>query len=351
MDKKISVWRRPLYLCPKRVVQLAVKCVGICGSDLHYFEEGRLNKFVVKEPLILGHEVSGTVKAVGEGVTNLIVGDRVAVEPGVPCRRCEFCMEGKYNLCPNRHFCGAPPVGGAMRPVICHPAEFCYKLPDHVTFEEGMLMEPLAVAVHACARAEIKPGSSLLITGAGPIGIMVLIAAKAMGASNICVTDLVQSRVDFAKGMGASHTVLVKADDDIEVTAAKVSHILGCGHVQAAVDTSGAESAVQLAILVTKPGRIVATVGLGPANIAIPLNQVTFKQIDLRGCRTYCNNQHEVLNLVASGQVDIKPLVSHRFPLDQALEAFDVARGRQGMKCVLQCSEPELNGTVLQNGH
>lgn len=145
-------------------------CVGICGSDVHYLVHGRIGDFIMKAPMIIGHEASGVVHKLGKNVKSLAVGDRVAIEPGVPCRICEFCKGGKYNLCPEMAFCATPPFDGNLRRFYAHAADFCFKLPDHVTMEEGALLEPLSVGVHACRRAEVSLGDNLLILGAGPIG-------------------------------------------------------------------------------------------------------------------------------------------------------------------------------------
>jgi len=182
-------------------VLLEMNCVGICGSDVHYWKRGGIGRFVLKKPMVLGHESSGTVYKVGSKVTSLKIGDRVAVEPGVPCRICEFCKSGRYNLCPDVKFCATPPDDGSLCKYFTHPADFCYKLPDHVRLEEGALLEPLSVAVHACKRGNIFAGSHVLILGSGPIGLMTLLTAKAMGASKIVVTDLLESRLAWLKNL------------------------------------------------------------------------------------------------------------------------------------------------------
>ena len=159
-------------------VLLAIRSVGICGSDVHYWEHGRIGRFVVESPMILGHESAGVVEEVGPGVTNLSPGDRVAIEPGVPCRVCSFCKSGRYNLCPDVQFLATPPVNGSMARYMTHAADFCNKLPDHVSLDEGAMLEPLSVGIHACRRGEVGMGSRVLITGAGPIGLVTLLAAS-----------------------------------------------------------------------------------------------------------------------------------------------------------------------------
>lgn len=159
-------------------VLLEMDCVGICGSDVHFLVHGRIGPFVCDGPMVIGHEASGVVCKTGKNVKNLKIGDRVAIEPGVPCRICDYCKTGNYNLCPDVKFCACPPNDGNLTRYFAHAADFCFKLPDHVTMEEGALMEPLSVGVHACRRANVQLGSEVLILGAGPIGLVTIIAAK-----------------------------------------------------------------------------------------------------------------------------------------------------------------------------
>ncbi|XP_013412415.1 sorbitol dehydrogenase [Lingula anatina] len=321
----------------KGEVQLAIHSVGICGSDVKYWKDGAIGHFVVKKPMILGHETSGTVSALGEGVTNLKVGDRVAVEPGVPCRVCDLCKEGLYNLCPDVDFCATPPGHGSLRRYYCHAADFCYKLPDHVSQEEGALLEPFSVGLHACRRAGIQPGSSVLISGAGPIGLMSLVSAKAMGASDVCVTDISSARLEFAMAMGATHTLLIEQADRVEDLAVKVKERLGC-MPSVTVECSGAESGLQLGIIATRPGGVVAAIGHGLSSVGIPLVLAVAKEIDIRGCFRYCNDYQLALKLVATGQVNIKPLITHRFTLGQTLDAFEMAKSGKAVKCMIRCA-------------
>lgn len=170
---------------------MAIDTVGICGSDVHFLVHGRIGDYVVNSPLVLGHEASGIVHKIGKNVTTLKVGDRVAIEMGIPCRICKLCKTGRYNLCPKVKFGSAPPDDGALSKYIAHAADFCFKLPDNVTMEEGALLEPLSVGVHACRRANVTLGSEVVILGAGPIGLVTLLTAKAMGASKVLIVGKV----------------------------------------------------------------------------------------------------------------------------------------------------------------
>ncbi|GBP58174.1 Sorbitol dehydrogenase [Eumeta japonica] len=229
----------------------------------------------------------GSVK-VGSKVKNLSVGDRVAVEPGVPCRRCDFCRTGRYHLCPDIAFCATPPVHGNLVRYYKHAADFCYKLPDHVTMEEGALLEPLSVGVHACRRGGVGAGCSVLVLGAGPVGLLTMLAARAMGATDILITDIVQSRLDFARSLGANHTLLVSAQSDEAELVMRVHELLG-GHPEVSIDCSGAEATVRLGLLATKSGGVVVLVGMGKPELTVPLAGTVAREVDIRGIFRYVN--------------------------------------------------------------
>ncbi|EPB77995.1 GroES-like protein [Ancylostoma ceylanicum] len=189
---------------------ISVNTVGICGSDVHFWKNGAIGNFVVKEPMVLGHETCGTVAGVGAHVKGFSVGDRIAIEPGIPCRECEYCKIGRYNLCPEVKFFATPPTHGSLARYIVHDADFCYKLPDGVTSEEGALLEPLSVAVHACRRAQVQMGQRILVQGAGPVGTLCMMTARAAGATQVVITDLNPGRLELAKKLGADHTICVE---------------------------------------------------------------------------------------------------------------------------------------------
>eukprot|EP00058_Branchiostoma_floridae_P020932 XP_002606422.1 hypothetical protein BRAFLDRAFT_57288 [Branchiostoma floridae] len=272
--------------------------VGICGSDVHFWTEGVVGPFVVKAPMVLGHEGSGTVSELGEGVTHLKVGDRVAMEPGVPCRYCTACKGGR--------------------------------LPDHVSYEEGALLEPLSVGVHACRRSGVTVGSKVLICGAGPIGLVCLQVAKAMGAEQVVITG-------NYKQMGADVTVHVTSRDGREV-ADQVVQVLGC-NPDVTIECSGAETSIHAGIYATEPGGVLMIVGLGRPMATIPLLDAALKEVDIRGNLRYANDYPTALAMIASGQVNVKPLVSHRYSLEQALEAFEFAKKGEGIKVMIHCDK------------
>ena len=186
-------------------VLVKVMAVGICGSDIHYYEHGRIGNHIVKPPFILGHECSGVVVAIGENVTTLNIGDRVAVEPGITCGHCEYCKSGRYNLCPKVAFLATPPINGAFVQYLKHREDFLFPIPDDLSYEEAALNEPFSVGIHAAKRVDLQPGSTVAIMGMGPVGLMTVVVAKAFGASNIIVTDLEDARLEAAKKLGATY--------------------------------------------------------------------------------------------------------------------------------------------------
>lgn len=328
---------RPVPNPASNEVLVAIHSVGICGSDVHYWKRGCIGDFIVKEPMIVGHETSGTILKVGEAVNNFKEGDRICIEPGVPCRTCEFCKKGRYNLCPDIKFCATPPIDGSLCQYYCHAADFCYKLPDHVSLEEGALMEPLSVAVHACRRASVTAGSYVLICGAGPIGLVNLLVSKAMGASKICITDICSNRLDMAKKLGATFQINVK-DRKMEEIIEEVKSKFG-DSPNITIECSGAEPSVKLGIKVTKRGGVIVLVGLGAPEITIPIVDATVREVDIRGVFRYANCYPVALDLVASGAVDVKPLITHRFQLRDTLKAFETAHTGDGgaIKVIINC--------------
>ncbi|PKI38348.1 hypothetical protein CRG98_041259, partial [Punica granatum] len=186
-----------------------MKAVGICGSDVHFLKKLQLAHFVVKEPMVIGHECAGIIEEVGTEVKHLVPGDQVALEPGISCWRCDYCKGGSYNLCPDMKFFATPPVHGSLANQVVHPADLCFKLPDNVSLEEGAMCEPLSVGVHACRRGDIRPETNVLVMGAGPIGLVTMLSARAFGAPRIVIVDVDDYRLSVAKDLGADDIVKV----------------------------------------------------------------------------------------------------------------------------------------------
>ncbi|XP_056318817.1 sorbitol dehydrogenase [Danio aesculapii] len=334
--------QRPIPEPGPNDVLLQMHSVGICGSDVHYWQNGRIGDFVVKQPMILGHEASGRVVKVGSAVTHLKPGDRVAVEPGVPREVDEFVKSGHYNLSPSIFFCATPPDDGNLCRYYKHSASFCYKLPDNVTYEEGALIEPLSVGIHACRRAGVTLGSSVFVCGAGPIGLVSLLAAKAMGASQVIISDLSSDRLAKAKEIGADFLLPVKKEDSPQDLAKRVEGMLGC-MPQICIECTGVQSSIQTAIYATRSGGVVVSVGLGAEMTTVPLLNAAVREVDIRGVFRYCNTWPVAISMLASKKVNVKPLVTHRFPLEQAVQAFETTRQGLGVKIMLKCDKNDQN--------
>ena len=225
---EVEIQERPIPQPKDDEVLVKVEYVGICGSDLHYYESGRIGDFVVKPPFVLGHEAGGTVVEVGANVKNLKVGDRVAMEPGKTCGHCEFCKSGKYNLCEDVVFFATPPVDGVFQEYVAHEAGLCFKLPDNVSTLEGALIEPLAVGMHAARQGEAKLGQTAVVTGAGCIGLVSLLSLKAMGVTKVIVVDVMEKRLQKALELGADAVINGKEED----TVARIQELTGADLVE-----------------------------------------------------------------------------------------------------------------------
>ncbi|XP_053317811.1 sorbitol dehydrogenase [Spea bombifrons] len=330
---------RPIPEPGPNEVLLKMHSVGICGSDVHYWQHGRIGDFIVKKPMVLGHEASGTVVKIGASVTHLKPGDRVAIEPGVPRETDEFCKTGRYNLSPTIFFCATPPDDGNLCRYYTHNSNFCYKLPDNVTFEEGALIEPLSVGIHACRRAGVTLGSRVFICGAGPIGLVSLLVAKMMGASQVVISDLSSVRLEKAKEVGADFILQVTSENPEQI-AQKVEGLLGC-MPEITIECTGAESCIQTGIYATRSGGTLILVGLGPAMVNIPIVNAAVREVDIRGIFRYCNTWPMAISMLSSKRVNVAPLVTHRFPLEEALEAFETTKKGLGVKVMLKCDKED----------
>lgn len=330
--------QRPIHKPGENDVLIGMHSVGICGSDVHYLKHGRIGDFIVKDPMILGHEASGTIIDVGKGVKHLSKGDRVAIEPGVPCRKCQYCKSGSYNLCPDMIFCATPPVDGSLCRFYVHASDFCFKLPDHVSFEEGAMLEPLSVGVHACRRAGIAMGHKVLILGAGPIGLLSMLVARANGATRVAITDLDENRLKMAAELGADETLKITSRDGKEV-ADQIQQVFG--QADRTIECTGAESSIQTGIFATKSGGVLVIVGMGKPVITLPVFDALVREVDVRGIFRYANCYPTALELIASGKVNVKPLITHRFKLEQSHQAFEAtgAGNSNAIKVMISCEK------------
>lgn len=252
-------------------VRVHVAQTGICGSDMHYWQRGRIGDFVLKSPIILGHESSGTVVEIGSAVTNLKVGDRVAIEPGVPCRRCDYCRAGSYNLCNDTIFAATPPWDGTLAKYYTVASDYCYKIPDHMDMEEAALVEPVSVAVQVCKVADLRANQTVVVFGAGPIGVLSQAVAKASGARKVIAIDISQARLDFARAYAADGVFLPPQAKDgtdpiahSEAIAASIKEKFELGEgADIVLECTGAESCIQAGINVAKKGGTYVQAGMG----------------------------------------------------------------------------------------
>ena len=311
----VAVEERPIPESGAGEVLVRVGSVGVCGSDVHYYEQGRIGPYVVDRPLVLGHEAGGEVAAVGPGVDSLRLGQRVSLEPGVPCRNCAQCLAGRYNLCPNVCFFATPPYDGAFLEYLAMPAAFVHAIPDSVSDDAAALLEPLSVAIWACRRSEVTAGSRVLVTGAGPIGVLCTQAARAFGATQVWVSDVNPQRLELARRLGAE--ALDVSQRPISDWGITPDVLLEC---------SGNARATGDAIRVVARAGHVVLVGMGADELPIPLPYVQDHELVLSGAFRYANTWPTAISLVASQRVDLDSLVTGYYGLDDVEKALTAAR-------------------------
>ncbi|CAH1655904.1 MULTISPECIES: NAD(P)-dependent alcohol dehydrogenase [unclassified Chelatococcus] len=302
-------------------VKIRLNTVGICGSDVHYYTHGRIGPFVVDAPMVLGHEAAGTVVAIGEGVTSLQPGDRVCMEPGLPDPHSRASRLGIYNVDPSVTFWATPPVHGVIRPFVVHPANFTFKIPDSISFAEAAMVEPFAVGMQAAAKAKIQPGDTAVVIGAGPIGIMVAIAALAGGCARAVVADIARPKLDIA----ASYEGVIPVNVREGNLLAEVARLTGGWGADVVFECSG--SAVVWSDIVDLPrpcGTIVA-VGLPVDPVPFDVARLSTKELKVETVFRYAHQYDRALALMGSGRVDLKPLVSATFQFEEAIAAFERA--------------------------
>ncbi|CAH2049049.1 unnamed protein product, partial [Iphiclides podalirius] len=315
-------------------VLIKISCVGICGTDVKLYTTGRCGTEVVVAPLIIGHEGAGEVVKVGGKVSKLKAGDRVAIEPTQPCRSCECCVQGRYNLCDKPRYCSTLEGAGNLCQYYKHVADFCHILPKNLTMEEGAALQPLAIAIHACNRAGIKFGTNLVILGAGPIGVLCAMAARAMGATQILITDVVESRLETAKSLAADHTLQVKREYSDEQIVDKIIKTLGT-KPQITTDACAFASAQRVAMMVTRKGGTVLVVGVGDDRVEVPLSGTLLQEIDVKGSLRIVNTYRPALDAVSSGAINLKAFITHHFPLEKTEEAIELAKTGAAMKIII----------------
>ncbi|KZV95735.1 GroES-like protein [Exidia glandulosa HHB12029] len=348
--KDLRLETRPIHAPQEGQVQVAVVSTGLCGSDHHYYTHGRNGDFALKAPLVLGHEAGGVVTAIGPGVSGFKVGQRVAIEPGIPCsssshaKKCRYCLDGRYNLCNNMRFCSSaktfPHLDGTLQGFMNHPADRLFPLPEACTFDQAALAEPLSVVMHASRRANFVQGQSVVVFGVGAIGALACALAKAQGASRVCAIDINPARLDFVKSRGfADETMCLPrggggaggapVEDPIKRAAktanAALAHFDEAGGFDVVYECSGAEPCIQMGIYCARPGGKLCLVGMGTPNLNMPLGAAALREVDVVGVFRYHDTWPAALSLLASGRLDgIEDLISHRLPLHRAREAFEL---------------------------
>lgn len=327
----IEMQERPVPEPKPREVLVRVRSVGVCGSDVHYFREGRIGDMVVESPLILGHEVSGVVAAVGEGVSESRIGQRVAIDPQRPCRECRFCKTGNLNLCRQMEFYATPPVDGAFADYVTAPADFVYELPDTLSDNAGALLEPFSVGLWACGKASIEPGSRVLISGAGPIGAMAAYSARAYGATDVIVSDLVESRRERILGFGATRALDPRAQDYSPSSL----------EADAFIECSGAYAAMLDGLAALRPAGTAVMVGLGPEQMSLPVQDIMTKELLVTGMFRYVNTWPQVIAYAQQPQVDLDAMVTAEYELEDVAAALNADHDPQSMKSVVVVSRAE----------
>jgi L-iditol 2-dehydrogenase len=294
-------------------VLVKVESVGICGSDVHYYKHGAIGPYIVEKPIILGHELSGVITAVGSDVAQSRIGSRVAVEPQRACKVCKQCQAGRYNLCPDIEFYATPPVNGAFCEYVKIQSTFAYDIPANISFDAAALVEPMSVCIWAAQKAQIKNDTTVLIAGAGPIGVIMAQVARAFGASEVVVTDVVDSRLDFVKKYGATKTINTSKES------------LGSNKFDVFVDACGIPSAVHAGILSTGPAGRALLVGLGSDEMLLPISHIQNNEIMVTGVFRYTN----------TWPIGIEAIVTHHFGLDEVEQGLKTTALPGAMKVLI----------------
>jgi len=311
-------------------VLIQIKTVGVCGSDVHYWEHGKIGEFVVDGDFILGHECSGVVTEVGKNVKNFKPGDRVTVEPGDTCGTCSFCLSGRYNLCPDVEFLATPPFQGSLCEYIAHPAKLTFKLPDSISLEQGALVEPFAIGMYA-TKGVVELGSRVVILGAGCIGLVTLAAAIARGASEVYITDIYDNRLEMAKKLGGK---------PINVSRTDASEIIK--DVDAVIECAGSPKTINQAIKMVKKGGNIVLVGLYPQDdIPVNLNGIISKELNVSSIFRYVNMfpaTVEAIDVLAKRGIKLEDIITHKFKFEDSQKGFEeVSKNKQSVvKAVIE---------------
>ncbi len=318
--QKMGFEERTIPVPKDNEVLVKLDYVGICGSDLHYYETGAIGDYVVKPPFVLGHEPGGVVVEVGKDVKHLKAGDKVALEPGKTCGHCEFCREGKYNLCPDVVFFATPPVDGVFQEYVAHEADLCFKLPENVSTLEGALIEPLAVGFHAAVQGDAHLGQKAVVMGAGCIGLVSMMALKARGVSEVYVVDVMDKRLEKAMELGATGVINGMKEDVV----AKVKELTDGKGTDLVIETAGTEITSRQSVLMAKKGSVIVFVGYSKTGeVTLPMSIALDKELTFKTVFRYRHIYPMAIQAVADGKINLKGIVTDEFSLDEADVAME----------------------------
>jgi L-iditol 2-dehydrogenase len=322
----VRIEDRPVPKLAPGQVLVEIAAIGICGSDVHYYEHGRIGEYVVRDPMIIGHESAGTVVDVGDGVDRNRVGGLVALEPGVPCRTCTQCLQGRYNLCPRVVFFATPPVDGSISRYVTIDASFAHPAPPGLTAEQAAMAEPVSVGIWAARKSALTGGDRVLITGAGPIGLLAGQVARALGAENPVITDLSDFRLARARDLG-----LRTAEAGTPVTE-EFDVLLEC---------SGAPAALTEGMRALAPAGRVALVGMGADTVTLDVALVQGRELSVTGVFRYANTYPLALQLISNGAINVTDVITHRFALEETERALTISRiDRNSLKAMVHTAHP-----------
>ncbi|CCH43897.1 L-threonine 3-dehydrogenase [Wickerhamomyces ciferrii] len=349
VDHKIEIKENDVPQLKFGEVLIHPRATGICGSDIHLWKHGQIGELKVLGNLVLGHEASGDIIDVAEDVTNVKIGDKVAIEPQIPCNTCFLCRQGDYNLCQDVKFIGVYPNSGSMQRYLVHDARYVFKLPENMTYTQGALVEPLSVAYHGVERADLKLGHGVMIAGAGPIGLATLLLVNAAGCAPIVITDLSEGRLKFAKELVPNviaHKIDVKLTP--QETGIQIRKLFGPKEDDApsrVLECTGVESSVVTCSYTVRRSGILMIIGVGKEVFNnFPFMQLSFAEIDVKFSNRYHDSWPTIINMISSGLLQVDKLITHRFPLERADEAIELAGDpRKGsIKVIVE----DRNGTL-----
>lgn len=318
-------------------VRIRLHTVGVCGSDVHYYTHGRIGPFVVREPMVLGHEAAGTVVETGAAVNGLKAGDRVCMEPGIPDPNSRVSRLGMYNLDPAVRFWATPPVHGVLRTEVIHPAAYTFKLPDHVSFAEGAMVEPLAVGLHATVKARISPGDTAVVIGAGPIGMVTALAALAGGCSRVIMADVQQPKLDLAAKLGPVTPVNV-SQQHLDSAVEELTDSWGADVI---FECSGSARAAAGLFEPLRPGGVVVYVGMPLEPVPIDIVSAQVKEARVETVFRYAHVYDRAVALMGSGKIDVKPLITDKFSFADSVDAFNFAKEMPPTSVKVQIELPQ----------